>query len=131
MDYFVYLFYSETRTQSKSVKLNTRLRKCVCVCVHLSRGVEIGVGGLRAPVCSAATDAVTMATLCSRSKILGRLFGSTPNALACTHCRRMCWHTHCGLSVSVNKSSSTSVSDQFAVSQQALLVYFTSSFSSP
>lgn len=38
MDYFVYLFYSETRTQSKSVKLNTRLRECVCVCVFIFRG---------------------------------------------------------------------------------------------
>lgn len=32
----------------------------------------------RAPVCSAAMDAVSMATLCSRSKILGRWFGPHP-----------------------------------------------------
>lgn len=33
-------------------------------------GGRVVLGG--APVCSAAMDAVTMATLCSRSKILGR-----------------------------------------------------------
>lgn len=39
-------------------------------------GGRVVLGG--APVCSAAMDAVTMATLCSRSKILGRWFGPHP-----------------------------------------------------